>query len=234
MKLERIQKLIAQAGITSRHQAEKLIQQGHVKVNNKIANLGDKATFEDQITVNDVVINKTKMVYFLINKPSKTLTSLKKQDDRGIITDFLPPNQYVFPVGRLDYNTSGTLILTNDGELAYRLTHPKYEIKRIYKVKLDRDLTSEEIKYLNSNNVIVDHQKSWQKITPLDSKTYQVILKQGLNHHVKKLFWLVNCEVRKLQRTQFANLSHVNNLKPGQYRHLTNLEVKKLKQLVKL
>lgn len=234
MKLMRVQKLIAQAGIASRREAEKLIADNKVKINNVLAKLGDKASFKDNITVDGKSINKQDKIYYVMNKPRQTLTSLKKQDDRQIITDLIDGKNYVFPVGRLDYNTTGTLILTNDGELAYRLMHPKYEIIRIYEVKLTRPLTNLELKKLNSEGLMIDGKPSWQKVIHKQDNKYIVKLKQGLNHHVKKIFDLVDASVENLVRLEFAGISHLGDLKLGQYRPLKIHEIKQLKKLVHL
>lgn len=234
MKQERVQKLIAQAGITSRREAEKLINEKKVKVNNQIITIGAKASFDDQISVNNQIINKQIKIYYLMNKPPKTLTSLRKQDDRQLVTDLIGDKNYIFPVGRLDYNTTGTLLLTNDGELAYRLMHPKYEILRVYQATLDHNLNHQELQRLNSPNLVVEDKKFWHQICQTGDRTYIVKLKQGINHHVKKIFATVNATVEKLKRLEFANLTHQFSLQEGQYRHLKLHEIKKLKQLVNL
>ncbi len=234
MKLERVQKLIAQSGIASRREAEQIIIDKKVKVNNKLVMLGDKATFKDQITVDGKLINQQEKVYYLMNKPRKTLSSLKKQDDRQLIIDLIKEPHYIFPVGRLDYNTTGTVLLTNDGELAFRLMHPRYEVMRVYEAKLSRMLTNQELKQLNDAKLLIDDKTSWKKIIYSHEKTYIVKLKQGINHHVKKIFATVNVTVENLSRLEFAGLSHLGQLKHGEYRALKIYEIKKLKQLVHL
>lgn len=234
MKQERVQKLIAQAGVASRREAEKLINEQKVKVNNRIITLGDKASFDDQIKVNNKIINKQAKIYYLINKPQRTLTSCKKQDDRLLVTELIDNKKYIFPVGRLDYNTTGTLLLTNDGELAYRLMHPKYQILRVYEAEIDRNLSDQELKSLNLQSLTIENKFFWHQVTKCRDKTYTVKLKQGMNHHVKKLFAIVGADVKKLTRLQFANLTHQFSLQEGQYRKLKITEIKELKKLVNL
>ncbi|UVD81433.1 rRNA pseudouridine synthase [Mycoplasma iguanae] len=234
VKEERLQKILSQAGISSRREAEKMIEKGIVKVNNRIAKLGDKATFNDLITVNNQAIQKAEKVYYIINKPEKTICSLKDPQNRTLIVDYIDEPRMIFPVGRLDYNTTGTLLLTNDGELANRLTHPSYEIIRVYRARLNEVLSNEELAFLNSSKVFLDNHQSIQTVEKIENKTYVISLKVGSYHHVKKLFELVNKDVKNLTRIEFAGLTHVGKLSRGQYRKLNAKEIYWLKKLVKL
>ena len=232
MKKERLQKLLSQAGIASRRKSEELIKAGEVKVNGKVATLGDKATIKDEITVRGKQILKEELVYYLLNKPEKTISSLRDPEGRRLVVDLINDSRHIYPVGRLDYNTTGTLLLTNDGDLANKLAHPSNEIIRVYRARLDSPLTDKELRFLNSKNVKLDNKKTNQEVTQVDKKTYVVVLKMGSYHHVKKLFELVGRRVQGLTRIEFAGLSHVGKLSKGQYRELTPKEVKRLKGLV--
>ncbi|RTZ69292.1 MAG: rRNA pseudouridine synthase [Tenericutes bacterium] len=232
MKQERLQKLLSQAGIASRRKSEELIKAGEVKVNGKIATLGDKATMKDEIVVKGQQIIKEEPVYYLLNKPEKTISSLRDPEGRALVVDLIDDSRHIYPVGRLDYNTTGTLILTNDGDLANKLAHPSNEIIRVYRARLDAPLTDKELRFLNSEHVKLDNKKVKQEVTQVDKKTYVVVLKVGSYHHVKKLFELVKRRVQGLTRIEFAGLTHVGKLSRGQYRELSPKEVKRLKGLV--
>ncbi|WP_033161160.1 pseudouridine synthase [[Mycoplasma] collis] len=232
-EVERLQKIIAKSGLVSRHKAEILIKEKKVKVNGKIAELGSKASFDDEIEVNGKIIKKTEKIYFLMNKPEKVICSLHDPQKRKIIIDLLNVNTTVFPIGRLDYNTTGTILLTNDGELTQRLLHPKYKIKRVYKVKIDKPLTNEQLLFLNSDKVIINQKKSKQIVKQVANKSYIVELYQGSYHHVKKLFEIFDYTVKTLNRIEFAGISHIG-LKKGEYRKLNIKEIRYLKKIVNL
>lgn len=232
--MERIQKLIAKAGIASRRKAEELILQEKVTINNQIAKLGDKASLADDIRVNNVLIEQIEdKVYYLINKPAKVITSLKDPQGRTVITDYLDDHRRIFPVGRLDYDTTGTLLLTNDGELAFRLTHPSFNVLRVYRARITRPLTAEELAFLNGDNVKINNKISKQKVSKVDTKSYVITLNVGTYHHIKKLFELVDTKVLSLTRIEYAGLTH-KGLAKGQYRRLNIKEIRWLKQLTKM
>ncbi len=230
--MDRIQKLMSQAGVASRRNAEEMIIQGRVEVNGKIATLGDKATFKDTILVDGKALYKDENVYYMINKPEKVICTLKDPEGRTVITDLINDSRHIFPVGRLDYDTTGTLLLTNDGELSNRLTHPSYKVIKVYRARLQRKLTDKELDYLNGDQIIIDGKSSKQTVTKVDSKTYIIALSLGTYHHVKNLFELVDTSVLNLTRIEFAGLSHVGDLSKGTYRELTSKEVNFLKEMV--
>lgn len=234
IKKERLQKLISQSGFASRLKAEEFIKKGLVKVNGKVAILGQKASFSDQITIEGKpIIDAQEKVYYLMNKPQGTICSRKDEKNRPLVFDLINDKRFLYTVGRLDYNTKGTLIITNDGELTNALTHPSNEIKRIYRARLSAPLTSDELSFLNSNNVFIDEKISKQKVEKVDTRSYLVYLKEGRNHHVKKLFKLVNKLVVNLTRIEFGGITHIG-LASGQYRKLSVKEVKHLKQIANI
>ena len=232
--MDRIQKLMSQAGVASRRNSEDLILQGRVTVNGVTATLGDKATFKDIILVDDKPLFKDENVYYLVNKPEKVICSLKDPEGRTIITDLINDDRHIFPIGRLDYDTTGTILLTNDGELSNRLTHPSFEVVKVYRARLMRSLTQTELNYLNGDQIIIDGKTSKQQVTKVDNKTYVVALTVGTYHHVKNLFELVENKVINLTRIEFAGLSHVGEVSRGNYRELSSKEVNGLKELVGL
>lgn len=230
----RINKFISQSGFCSRREAEKLIQSNQVRVNGNIASLGQGIAFNDVVEINGIRINLVnEKKYYLLNKPKKTICSLKDNFNRRLVIDLIDDQSYLFPVGRLDYNTTGAIIITNDGELANRLIHPSYNIERIYRARINRKLTNKELEFLNSEDVLIDGKKSIQKVEYISSKSYLIYLNQGFYHHVKKLFEHVDCNVIDLKRISFAGLT-CEKMIQGSYRKLKPFEIKGLKKLVKI
>ena len=230
----RINKFLSQCGFSSRRQAEELIKNKKVIINNKIAILGQKIYEKDIVLVNQKQIEiKQEKKYYLINKPKKTLCTLKDNFNRQIIIDLIDDDDYLFPVGRLDYNTTGVLLITNDGELAHKLTHPSYNIKRVYRARLDQSLSKKELFFLNSNKVTINGKNSKQIIEQIDKKSYLVTLWEGSYHHVKKIFEEVNKKVYDLKRIEFAGLT-CEKMPVGSYRSLKIHEIKLLKKIVEI
>ncbi|MGL5617675.1 MAG: pseudouridine synthase [Metamycoplasmataceae bacterium] len=232
MEEMRVQKLISQAGVASRRESEELIKKGKVLINGKSATLGQKVKEGDEIIVDGKIIPQIKEhKYYIINKPKKTVCTLKDNFNRTIITDLINEHDYIYPIGRLDYNTTGVLLLTNNGELANKLTHPSSEVVRKYRARLNDKLTKNELVYLNGDNIYVNGRLSKQIVELIESRTYLVTLREGSYHHVKKLFELVEREVIDLKRVEFAGLT-VEKLMVGEYRRLKPLEIRALKKLV--
>ena len=230
--MERIQKILSQAGIASRRKAEELILAGKVVVNGQLATLGDKATFDDEIWVNGKqILGRAEHVYYLMNKPPKSISSVSDPQQRRTVIGMINDDRKLFPIGRLDWDTTGTILITNDGEMANKLIHPKYGIIRIYRARIAQTLTEEELAWLNSNDVFIKGKQSIQTVSKVDKRSYIVSLTQGSYHHVKRLFELLDNKVIKLTRIEFAGISHVNDLSIGEYRELTPKEVKWLKTL---
>ncbi|MFV8482891.1 pseudouridine synthase [Mycoplasma sp. 1932B] len=232
VKEERIQKLLSQAGIASRREAESMILAGRVKLNRRLAKLGDKATFADTILVdNQPIQGQEEKVYFVLNKPPKTVCTLKDNFNRTIVTDLIDTPYRIFPVGRLDYDTTGVLILTNDGELASKLTHPSYGVIRVYRARLNEPLDKRQMAKLNKP-VMINGIWSKQDVIQADVKSYFVVLTQGTYHHVKELFKTVDRQVINLKRVEYGGIT-CKNIPVGMYRPLTIKEVKTLYSLVK-
>ena len=231
--MERVQKIIASSGLCSRRRAEELIKKGLVTVNGEISVLGSKAKYSDNILVNGKSINKEEKVYFLLNKPRGVVSSVKDDKGRRTVVDLIDTTKRIYPVGRLDYDTTGAIILTNDGELANILMHPKNEIERSYYAKVEGLVTKEEISSLKGG-IIIDGVKCYPKyikVKKYDSTNnisyVSLVLKEGHNHEVKNIFKTLGHSVIKLKREYFAFLD-VNNLKSGEYRKLNLKEIKRL------
>lgn len=235
--MERLQKIIATSGYCSRRKAEELIIQGKVKVNGKtVTELGTKANLNDAILVEGHALNAETKEYILLYKPRGVVTTTNDDKNRKTVLDCVETTKRVYPVGRLDYDTTGILLLTNDGELTNILLHPKNEIDKVYLAKVEGILSGIEIKMLEKG-VIIDNHKTAPakvKIRKTDKKNntslLQLTIHEGKNHQVKKMLEAVNHPVIKLKRERFAFLD-LAGLKPGEYRYLSVKEVKKLYSL---
>ena len=233
--MERIQKIIAQSGYCSRRKAEELIKKGLVSVNGKvITEMGYKASFNDYIEVEgNSIMDKQDNVYYLLNKPRGIITSTKDDKGRKTVVDLIDDNKRIYPVGRLDYDTTGLIILTNDGELANLLMHPKNNIDKVYIAKIEGLITKGNLKNLESG-VIIDGKKtskSKTKILKMDKKTNTTVVEltihEGRNHQVKNMFKALGYSVLKLKREKISFLT-TEGLPSGTYRQLSIHEVKKL------
>ena len=237
--MERIQKIIANSGYCSRRKAEELIKAGKVKLNGEvIRELGTKANYSDQIMVDNHLISEENKVDYLLNKPRSIITSVSDDKKRKTVVDLIYTDKRIYPVGRLDYDTTGILILTNDGELANLIMHPKNKIDKVYIAKV-KGLVTKEIAMKLSNGVFVDGKKTSKahvKVKKYDKKSQtsvvELTIHEGRNHQVKKMFEAVGFEVLKLKRERISFLD-VSNLKSGEYRKLSIKEVKKLYSEVK-
>ena len=236
--MERLQKVIANSGFCSRRKAEEYILNGKVKVNNQvIKTLGTKVSYDDEITVLGKIINaKEDKEYYLLYKPSKTISSVKDELNRVTVVDLIPTKARIYPIGRLDYDTTGLLLLTNDGELTNILSHPKNEIQKVYTAKVKGLITPEEFmkikKGISIDNRIVKttYLKIKKQNKDTNTTTITIGIIEGRNHIIKKLFASINHDVLKLKRDTYAFLD-LKGLKIGEYRSLTIKEVKKLYSL---
>ena len=234
--MERVQKVISNLGYASRREAEKLIKEGKVLINDKQAKLGDKVSNKDIVKINEIVVDKEKAndkVYYLLNKPRGVISTVKDDKGRKTVIDLISTDKRIYPIGRLDYDTTGVLILTNDGELTNILLHPSCEIEKVYLAKIKGIITGEDI-YKLKNGVKIDNYKTSNckvKLKSFSKKTntslVEITIHEGKNHQVKKMFQSVGYEVVKLTRLRFAFLN-CKDLKSGEYRELTIKEVKKL------
>ena len=236
--MERLQKVIAQSGIASRRKAEELIINGKVKVNDQVVTeLGTKVSDKDKIMVNNEPISKEVKEYYILNKPRGVLTTTKDEYSRKTVIDLIPTNARIYPVGRLDYDTTGLLLLTNDGEFANILMHPKSNIEKVYIAKIKGILKKEAVAALKSgveidDGIIVKAQRVKLKKVDLKTNTcmVQISICEGKNHQVKKMFSKVGLEVLKLKREK-EGFFDLKNLQSGEYRKLTPKEIKKVYSL---
>lgn len=232
--MERLQKVIASSGYASRRKAEELITSGKVFVNGeKVTLLGTKVNGDDDIVINGVHLKWEDYVYFLLNKPRGVISSASDEFGRKTVVDLIDTDKRIYPVGRLDYDTTGLIILTNDGDFANMLMHPKNKVPKKYVAKLNKAMAIADLKKLQ-DGVMVDGKickpvkvKLKKNDTEEDFSLVEVTLIEGRNHIVKKLFKELGYLVDKLTRVEYAFLN-TDNLKSGYYRTLTLKEVKKL------
>lgn len=236
--MERLQKVIANSGYCSRRKAEELISSGQVYVNGEmVTELGTKVEGNETIVVEGVTLNKdTRKEYYLLNKPRGYICSLKDDKGRKVVTELINTKERIYPVGRLDYDTTGVLILTNDGEFANILMHPSNEVEKTYLAIIEGIMTTEEI-YKLKDGVVIDGIKVTPKRLKIKKKDLEknkskveITIVEGRNHIVKKMFEAVGHPVNKLTRERLAFLD-VKGLQSGEYRYLTNDEVKQLMKL---
>lgn len=239
--MERLQKVMAEAGVASRRASEKLIAQGHVAVNGEIVTKqGVKVTKADQITVDGVPIKHEPLKYFLLNKPRGVISSAHDDKGRRTVVDILKDDgveERIYPVGRLDYDTTGILLLTNDGALANRLMHPKFEVEKTYIAKVKGVINNREMKQLRQG-VVVDGRKTKEAKTKLlevaddhQSSRIKLTIHEGRYHQVKRMLKAVGHPVIKLHRETYDTLNLVGLPSGGQWRELRPNEVQKLKKL---
>jgi len=237
--MERLQKVIANSGYCSRRKAEELISDGKVRVNGQvISELGFKVDGNDEIMIGNKVISREEKEYILLNKPRGVVTTTSDEKNRKTVIDLIDTDKRLYPVGRLDYDTTGALLLTNDGELTNLLIHPRNKVDKVYIAKV-KGFFDKESALNMSRGVLIDGVKTAKSFVKLrkydkksDSSIVEVIIHEGKNHQVKKMFEAVGFDVLKLKREMFAFLN-VNGLKSGEYRYLSVKEVKQLYSLVK-
>lgn len=231
----RINKYIAQAGICSRRKADELIANGNVKINGAVLKEpGYEVTDGDKVEVNGTQISaKQKAEYVLINKPLGMVTTVSDDKERLTVMDVVADiDARLFPVGRLDYNTSGALIMTNDGEMAYRLTHPKHEVYKTYRARVAGILSNEKAARLRKGVDIGGFVTSPAKVNIIKGTQHSTIVEisihEGKNRQVRKMFAAVGNPVQELERIAIGEI-RLGHLKPGHYRKLTREEVEYLK-----
>lgn len=235
--MERLQKYISNAGVCSRRKAEELILAGKVSVNGEIVReLGVKVSGTDTVIVNGEVLKSELKEYYLLNKPRGVISAVSDDKGRSTVVDLIKTKARIYPIGRLDYDTTGIILLTNDGELSNYLTHPSHDIPKEYYAKVKGFFKKEDAEKLNKG-IILDGKKTKPalfKLKKYDKKTnssyVKVIITEGRNHQVKDMFKEFGYDVLKLKRERYAYLD-LGNLKSGEYRPLSVKEVKQLYSL---
>lgn len=238
--MERLQKVIAHAGITSRRKAEELIVAGRVSVNGQIVKeLGVQVSAKDRVEVDGVPIEQESTVYYMLYKPRGVISAVTDDKKRKVVLDFFTEvPERLYPIGRLDYDTSGLLLLTNDGDLSQKLMHPKHEVDKVYVAKVKGIADKKQLLPL-SRGIRIEGKKTAParfEILSTDAATQtsivQLTIHEGRNHQVKNMLKAVGLPVQKLKREMYGSLT-LAGLRPGEYRELTKKEVNELKKQVK-
>ena len=235
MEEVRLQKYLAEAGIASRRRCEEYIVQGRVKVNNKIAELGRKIDpKKDEVLFDGKKIYiQEELIYILLNKPIGYVTTAKDQFNRDSVLDLVKTNKRLVPVGRLDMYTSGALILTNDGDFVYKVTHPKHEIEKTYTVTVKGIVQNNEVEQLRKGVKIEDYTTKPAKVKILktdsekDISRLEITIHEGKNRQVRKMCEAVGRKVLALHRSKIGNIG-VKDLELGKWRYLNFVEVQQL------
>jgi 23S rRNA pseudouridine2605 synthase len=230
---DRLQKVLAQAGLGSRRACEVLIDEGRVEVNGEVARLGRRVDPErDRVSVDGVAIPvRPGLVYYLLNKPAKVVTTASDPEGRPTVIDLVPAEPRVFPVGRLDWDTEGLLLLTNDGDLAHGLTHPSRGVPKTYLAEVSGIPSRGALRRLREGVDLDDGRTAPAKArlaqtTPTGS-ALEIVIHEGRNRQVRRMCEAIGHPVRRLVRTRFGPL-HENRLAPGQWRSLTQAEIRAL------
>ena len=233
--MERLQKIIARAGLTSRRNAEKLISEGKVTVDGKIATLGTCADSQkNKICVDGKILTfDAEKIYILLNKPRGYVCTAKDERGRKTVIDLIGISERIYPVGRLDLNSEGLLLLTNDGELMNALIHPKFKIDKTYRAKISGNITEENIDKLRAGIELEDGLTAPAEIFLLEKDLVEITIHEGRNRQIRRMFAAIGCDVKRLKRVKFAGLT-LEGVKVGKFRPLTDAEIINLKKLSSL
>lgn len=227
----RLQKYISDAGYCSRRKAEELIEKGQVKVNGMVATLGMKVDeASDEIEIDGKILKKEeKKVYIMLNKPTGYLSSVTDDRGRKTVIDLVGVSERIFPVGRLDYDTEGLLVLTNDGEFTYKVTHPKFEITKTYVATIDKKMDERAVEKLKKGVEIEDYRAVAKEIDVINEEKKEVIItiSQGKNRQVRKMFEAVGYKVVALKRISIGKLL-LGTLKKGEWKYLCEKDLEKI------
>lgn len=225
----RLNAFLARSGVASRRGADELIKAGRVTVNSQVGQLNSNVQESDEVTVDGRQISTQQLRYILLNKPAYMITTLKDTEGRPTVIDILNIKERVVPVGRLDTNTTGALLLTNDGELAHKLMHPSLEVDKVYEAEVTGLVTSEKLTALEKGIKLGDSATSPAKARKMSENRIELIIHEGRKHQVKDMLAAVGLPVKKLHRSKYGSLD-LNGLKSGQWRELSEAEVEQLKR----
>jgi 23S rRNA pseudouridine2605 synthase len=223
----RLNAFLARAGVASRRGADQLIKSGRVYVNGKLGQLNDDVSDTDDVKVNGRRVSTQNLRYILLYKPAGYVTTLKDPENRVKVTDLVKIEERVVPVGRLDFNTTGVLLLTNDGELTNKLMHPSFEVDKVYKAEVDGTITDEILNKLSIGVDLEDGKTAPAKAVKLADNKIELTIHEGRNRQVRRMLEAVGLPVKKLHRSKYGPLN-LDGLKPGRWRELTEKELQSL------
>jgi 23S rRNA pseudouridine2605 synthase len=229
----RLNAFLARAGVASRRRADELIRAGRVTVNGETGQLNTVVGRRDVVEVDGERVERQPLAYVLLNKPSGVVTTASDPQGRRTVVDLVPPEPRVVPVGRLDVDTTGALLLTNDGDLAHRLAHPRYGVPKVYEAEVHGSPSPEALARLRDGIELDDGRTAPAGVRRLGPSRVELTLHEGRKHQVKRMCEAVGHPVRRLHRVRYAELD-VDGLEPGQWRELTPGEVAALKAAVGL
>lgn len=232
----RLNKYIAASGLCSRRKADELISAGRVSVNGVVSReLGISVSDTDEVVIDGKSLSAEPMIYVLLHKPRNVITTLSDEKGRETVMDLFDPKlpSRAVPVGRLDRNTTGTLLLTNDGQLANRLLHPSHQIEKVYSLVLNKSISEEDLEKLSSGVLLEDGEAKayFTEILDNDPKRIRLGVHEGRNRLIRRMFETLGYEVERLKRTKFATLD-TRGLNVGKWRYLTEKEVNNLRRAV--
>ncbi len=232
-QFERLQKVLARAGMGSRRVCEKLIVEQRVTVNGEFAELGEKVDPETaEIEVDGLKVGvRQDLVYYLLNKPIGVITTSKDPQERSTVVDLVPTHPRVFPVGRLDADTEGLILLTNDGDLTHYLTHPSFGVEKEYLVQVDVKPSRNAIRELRQGVELEDGITAPAKVSLVDEKLIKIVIHEGRNRQVRRMCESVGHPVKRLIRSRIGPIADTS-LRPGSFRELTNQELKSIREIL--
>jgi pseudouridine synthase len=229
----RLNAYLARAGVASRRAADELIRTGRVRVNGRPGELNTFVGSGDAVEVDGRPVEKQALAYLLLHKPSGVVTTARDPQGRPTVVGLVPAEPRVVPVGRLDAETTGALLLTNDGRLAHRLAHPRYQVDKVYDAEVEGDPSAEALRRLREGVELDDGRTAPAKARCLGRGRLELTVHEGRKHQVKRMCEAVGHPVRSLHRSRYAGLD-LRGLAPGEWRELTRAEVEALRRLVKL
>jgi 23S rRNA pseudouridine2605 synthase len=224
----RLNAFLARAGVASRRRADELIQAGRVRVNGEPGQLNTDVGRPDVVEVDGERVELQRLAYVLLHKPAGVVTTARDPHGRRTVVDLVPPEPRVVPVGRLDADTTGALLLTNDGDLAHRLAHPRYGVPKVYEAEVDGAPSGEALARLRQGIELEDGLTAPAEARRLAAGRLELTLHEGRNHQVKRMCEAVGHPVRRLHRARYAGLD-VEGLEPGEWRHLAREEIASLR-----
>ena len=229
----RLNAYLARAGVASRRGVEELIRTGRVRVNGEVAGLATFVERGDRVELDGREVAPEPLAYVLLHKPAGVVTTARDPHGRRTVVDLVPRETRVVPVGRLDADTTGALLLTNDGELAHRLAHPRYDVDKVYEASVEGDPSAETLRRLEQGVMLDDGVTAPARARREARGRIELVVHEGRKHQVKRMLEAVGHPVRRLHRSVYAGL-RVDDLAPGEWRELTREEVRALRTLIGL